>query len=246
MKKSVIATGAASLALAAMPVVGMFAYNPVNQSGTVTDHLTVNIPASCTIKNENSPNGGNNETQDNPTLNNYYYVEMANGEFRDRIGVNEWDDRTGEPGEDMTATNTISVSCNTAKGDGSAADPAGWALTAKGAGAAGYETDLKHKTTTDVIPAGVATADSTDSAWSYKVTMGNVAATEQAAYNTDYVPAGQQPSYKAITAGETEIAKGSGSFAAGFTMEYAVYVDADQPQGTYEGAVVYTLYNPAA
>ena len=246
MKKSLIATGAASLALAAMPVVGVFAYDAANQAGTVTDHLTVNIPASCTIQNENSTTGGDKETQDNPTLNNYYYVEMANGEFRDGIGADEWDDRTGEPGEDMTATNTISVSCNTAKGDGSATDPAGWALTAKGAGAAGYETALKHKTTTDVIPAGVATATSTDSAWSYKVTMGNVATGEQAAYVTTYVPAGETPTYKAITSSETEIAKGSGSFAAGFRMEYAVYVDADQPQGTYEGAVVYTLYNPAA
>ena len=46
MKKSLIATGAAQLALAAMPVVGVFA--EAVESNTVTDHITVNIPASCT------------------------------------------------------------------------------------------------------------------------------------------------------------------------------------------------------
>ena len=242
MKKSIIAAGASAVALAAMPMVGVFAYDPANTSGTLTDTLTVNIPAACTIANDNSTTGGSTSQQTNPTLTNEYYVTMANGEFRDGIGGAA----DSDPSASETADNNITVSCNTAKGDGTASDPASWVLTAVGAGAtSGHTTDLWNSTASAAIPAAAVSAASTTSGWSYKVTMGTVESTEQAAYDTGYVPSGQQPTYKAITTTETDIAKGSGSYAAGFTMEYAVYVDDTQAQGTYEGAVKYTLYNPA-
>lgn len=249
MKKSIIATGAASLALAAMPVVGVFAapYTPANTSGTVTDNLTVNIPPACTITNNNSTTGGDTETQENPTLTNAYYVQMANGEYREGIGAARDDDPnvSGNPG------GAVSVSCNTGKGDGSASDQASWVLTAVGAGVDGHVTELWNSTAREGIPAAAvsqesASATGATSGWSYKVTMGTVAEDEQAAYDTNYVPSGQAPTYKAITSSEVDIAKGSGDFSAGFTMNYAVFVDRDQTQGTYTGAVKYTLYNPAA
>ena len=47
MKKSLIAAGAASVALAAMPVVGVFAVDPTD---SITDTITVSIETSCTFK----------------------------------------------------------------------------------------------------------------------------------------------------------------------------------------------------
>ena len=47
MKKSIIAASAASLALAAMPVVGVFA--TVTPDGGIVDNLTVNLTKTCTV-----------------------------------------------------------------------------------------------------------------------------------------------------------------------------------------------------
>lgn len=49
MKKSIIAAGAASVALAAMPIVGAFA------TDAVRDAITANIGAGCTIQNTADP-----------------------------------------------------------------------------------------------------------------------------------------------------------------------------------------------
>jgi len=239
MKKSLIATGAASLALAAMPVVGVFAYDNENMAGTVTDHLTVNIPASCTIQNANSTTGGTGD-QTNPALNNYYYVKMSNGEFKTDIGVTDWDDRTGEPGENMTANNQITVSCNTASDPEGDPDPAGWVLTAIGAGTTGHLTDLYNSTANASIATGTATSGATSN-WAFKVVKGDGA---NVSYDDDYTSTGT-PIYTAVPSTELDIANGAGSFAGGFTMTYQVYVNQTQAQGTYTGAVKYTLYNPA-
>ena len=51
MKKSIIAAGAASVALAAMPIVGAFAAVP-----SVTDNITATVGAGCTITNEQATN----------------------------------------------------------------------------------------------------------------------------------------------------------------------------------------------
>ena len=236
MKKSIIATGAASLALAAMPVVGVFAYNNENQSGTVTDHLTVNIPASCTIQNANSTTGGTGD-QTNPTLNNYYRVEMSNGEFKTNIGSDAWDASTAPQG--ATANNQITVSCNTASDPQGNPNPAGWVLTAIGAGTAGHLTDLYNATADEAIETGLAVSGD-DSAWAFKVVKGDGA---NVSYDTDYATG--DPIYTAVPSTELDIANGAGSFAGGFTMTYQVYVNQTQAQGTYEGAVKYTLYNPA-
>ena len=49
MKKTVIAAGAASVALAAMPIVGAFALG-----GTVIDNINVTVGDGCTVTNENT------------------------------------------------------------------------------------------------------------------------------------------------------------------------------------------------
>lgn len=238
MKKSIIATGAASLALAAMPVVGVFAYDAQNTAGTVTDHLTVTIPASCTIQNANSSTGGSGD-QTNPTLNNYYKVEMTNGEFRTGIGSSDWDSDAAPAGS--TANNSITVSCNTASDPtAQGGDPAGWVLTAIGAGTTGHVTDLYNSTADAAIATGTAESGPTSN-WAFKVVKGEGA---NVSYDTDYATG--TPVYTAVPSAELDIANGAGSFAGGFTMTYQVYVNQTQAQGDYTGAVKYTLYNPAA
>lgn len=54
MKKSIIAAGAASVALAAMPIVGVFA----DSTGYVVDNITATITDGCTISRASVPTGG--------------------------------------------------------------------------------------------------------------------------------------------------------------------------------------------
>ena len=222
MKKSLIATGAASLALAAMPVVGVFA--TATPAGDITDTLNVNIPAGCTIVNNNSTTGGDGTA---PHLTNAYSVEMHNGQFKDNIGGSANDD--GDvPG---TSDNVISVSCNSSSNTGG---ETGWKLTAVGAGTDGHKTELYNASATDQIVTGEATSGDTSN-WAFKVSK------SAGAYATGYSDA-----YKAVPATEADIVTGSGSAANAFTITYQVYVDQTQDSGTYTGAVKYTLYNPAS
>ena len=221
MKKSIIATGAASLALAAMPVVGVFA--APTPAGTVTDTLNVNIPAGCTIVNNTGalPTDGSN-----PALTNEYTVTMQNGELREGIGAAADATTAG------TTDNSIDVSCNTGAGAGA---EAAWKLTAVGAGTAGHTTELYNASATDQIVTGEATSGATSN-WAFKVAKGTAAT-----YATGYSDA-----YKAVPATEADIVTGSGSMENAFTMTYRVYIDQTQDTGTYTGAVKYTLYNPAS
>lgn len=222
MKKSIIATGAASLALAAMPIAGVFA--AATPAGDITDTLNVNIPAGCTIVNNNSTTGGDGS---NPHLANSYTVEMQNGELRTGIGGSAGD-ATGS----TTPDNSIDVSCNTGAGAGA---EAGWKLTAVGAGTAGHTTELYNENATDQIVTGTAVSGATSN-WAFKV-----ATASGASYATGYSNA-----YAAVPSAEADIVTGSGSLADAFTITYQVYVDQTQDTGTYTGAVKYTLYNPAS
>lgn len=87
MKKSLIVTGAASLALAAMPVLGAFA--------AVTDTVTLTIDGSCSVGGSagSSSNTGNTFTEEHATNSQLY----------------SWD-------ADETNGGTLKVSCNDASG----------------------------------------------------------------------------------------------------------------------------------
>ncbi|MBR2543760.1 hypothetical protein IKF04_00465 [Candidatus Saccharibacteria bacterium] len=224
MKKSIIATGAASLALAAMPVVGVFAA----ANGTVTDTLTVNIPPSCTITNQINPQGPADGTA--PALANSYTVIMKNGQVRSDIGGASDATTAG------TTDNSIDVSCNTPSG--SEADEAGWKLTAIGAGTAGYE-DKLHGTAGD-ISTGTGVTGS-DSQWAFKVVKGEG---DNYSYTSPY--AGGFAEVPSTDDGEMELINGRGNASGAFTMTYQVYISKTQTTGTYTGAVKYTLYNPAS
>ena len=217
MKK--IAIVGASAALAAMPVVGAFAA-PIN---TLTDHIEVTVPASCSITNTNT-----NPNEEVANLDNYYKKQIYNGQYA-VIGATDTD-----PAHSPAADNTVGVTCNAQSGT-----DAGWRLTAIGAGASGHETQLWSGTdaidsaATPVTTAGGATSD-----WSFRVVVASPA-TAASGFTSN--------AFTQIPSTEKDIATGTGTAAEGtFTMDYGVYVSGTQPGGTYTGAVKYTLYNPAS
>ena len=124
MKKSLIATGAASLALAAMPVVGVFAI--AEEGNHMIDNITVTVPTSCSITNANTDEDG--EVAD---VTNNYAKTIYNGQYA-IIGAS---DTTGA----TTADNTVGVTCNSTATSGAATS---WRLTAIGNGTTGHETEL--------------------------------------------------------------------------------------------------------
>ena len=92
MKKSLIATGVASLALAAMPIVGAFAAN----STSFTDNLSVTVNSGCTLEN-----GGNTDGT---------YVDRS---FSKNIAVGNYAVLEGSAATDTAA---ITIKCNTTSG----------------------------------------------------------------------------------------------------------------------------------
>lgn len=235
MKKSLIAgAGATAFAFAALPFAGVFA-----AGGTVTDNLTVNIPASCTITNSNSttPSQGRpGQESSDPALTNDYYVTMHNNELRSDIGGSA----DSDPHATATATNTINVSCNTAY---DAAGGAGaWRLTAEGAGSGTDKTALTGSAG-DIVT-GTATSGATSN-WAFKVeksssapTTGDGSVNYAGTYDGSFVevPAPSSP---------MNIATGAGTVQGAFTMTYQVFISQTQATGEYTGAVKYTLVNPA-
>lgn len=214
MKKLAIA--GASVALAAMPATGVFAA-AIN---TMTDNLSITVPASCSITNGNTNVNG-------PVANvvNNYAKTVNNGQYT-TIGANDH-----EQGE--SPDNTVEITCNAQTGT-----DAGWRLTAIGAGASGHITEL-YDGSANSIASGTHQESGATSNWDFKVTQTGNAAT--AANNFAFA------SWTPVPDTEKDLATGTGSTAAGaFTMEYSVYVSGTQAGGTYTGAVKYTLYNPAS
>lgn len=144
MKKSLIATGAASIALAAMPMAATFA-----GTSTVTDTLNVNIPASCTLRNSLTV-GEATSTE------NVYNVTMKNGQFRNDIGQSDADGGSHD--------STIVVNCNVQSGSS-----AEWSLAA--AGKAGATT---LSGSAGSISTAVHGDSDTNSSWAFKTAANGV------------------------------------------------------------------------
>ena len=190
MKKSLIATGAASLALAAMPIAGTFA-------NTLVDNITVTVPTSCSITNSNTdPDAAVSNLVNN------YAKTVYNGTFA-TIGAT---DTTGSPAAD----NQIGITCNSTATTG---NPTSWKITAVGSGAGDNVNDLYEATIDDAIPSGQTPITSTsagnegdDSDWSMRVTV-----TSPAVMATGL----SSGAYMQVPASATEIVHGNGTAAAG-------------------------------
>ena len=95
MKKKLIAAGAASLAAAAMPVVGVFA---APSSIEFTDNLSVSVDAGCTLENGGTSDGVfvDRSFSKNIAVGNYEVLESAGTEANDNA--------------------TMTIKCNTTSG----------------------------------------------------------------------------------------------------------------------------------
>ncbi|MBQ6414247.1 hypothetical protein IJI28_01300 [Candidatus Saccharibacteria bacterium] len=229
MKKSIIATGAASLALAAMPVVGVFAVD--TSTSTVTDEIVVTVPSSCAITSTqtNTSEG----VGDGLHTDNSYAVTMQNGELRQDIGA------TSTHAADQNAGSAISIACNDTSGT-----PAGpsWSLTAQGGEYSGdtfvasTEMDAAGSGTNIQTSIAEGSTTGTTSSWAMKVNGATGVSIANSFDNWHVIPG----------ATNNTIATGNGAVEAVITPVYRVYIGTAQETDTYTGHVTYTLTSPSA
>ena len=232
MKKSLIAVAGASVAAAAMPVMGVFA---ATTSTSFTDVVKVNVGSSCTI----IPEDGaviQSETTDPSTndrtvvLNDRIYgpYDLMQGHYISNIGGNQIAEDTDDPAGDQSAATgktaaTIECSDNTGNVAPGSDDPAqmasgSWILTALADG------DGSMTSANSYIPTGAWTEGA--SVWQYKV-IGSDSAT---AY-------GAVPVTNAAVIARSKAAGGSVTISP----RYRVSASVSQAEGTYTGKVTYTL-----
>lgn len=216
MKKSIIATGAASLALAAMPVVGVFA-EPDAGSPSVVDNVTVVINESCTFQAKSGT-----DTVVNPTDGSITRNFSKNATLGSTVYLG--DEAQGGSGAQGTAV-TIEGVCNS---DGGSTKTGTWTISALGSNSAKMiKTGGTGAGDPDNIPTGTATSG-TDSAWAMKI----VSSTTGGFGSWKEVPsASATPVHSGTADGE--------SFS--FKPQYQVYVGTEQASGTYTGTVTYTI-----
>lgn len=245
MKKSIIAAGAASVALAAMPIVGAFA-DPT-PSATVTsqtDTLIVNIGSACSI-------GYNSDTSSATPVIDVEGVDHADGtgawgtDSSATAGTATHPDTLSatmlnESASNNVGSTTLGIYCN---------NEAGYTITA-GEATSGAGSDLTSTTATAVIPLIANFGDGTSgtaTGWSFKVAAGT--GTNQrgevknghTAWSAD-ASAASGPKFNQIIAGSvdtgTKTTANDGDF---FTITYGVGVDGTTPAASYKGAIKYTL-----
>ena len=152
MKKQIIAAGAVSAIVAAMPIIGVFA-----GTSSVMDEIEVTIPDSCTLLSETTDTE-NGETQ----TTNKYTATMANGEVKSDIGGIDATTGTDD-------ANVLSINCNTT-------DTAknSWKLTVVGGdGTTANTTMTPSGSGNTAIATGTATSGD-DSQWAMKITGNGV------------------------------------------------------------------------
>ncbi len=235
MKKSIIAAGAASVALAAMPIVGAFAA-PSTPVMSQTDTLIITIGSACSIgyDSDTSASGSTIEvtgvahangdgswgtdptaTAGTTTHPDTLSATMLNGTYSNNLG-----------------TTTLGIYCNNANG---------YKITTSGAGSL---TDAASAVS-DVIPINGGFS-ATSTGWSYKLAAGTGANQRgevkngHTAWATDSTTTA--PMANEIVAGSTstgtKTTSNDGDF---FTITYGAGINDSLAAATYKGSITYTL-----
>ena len=216
MKKLAIAS--ASMALAAMPVVGVFAADAGSPS--IVDNVTVQISESCTFQAKAGSNVVNPTTGNNPTITRNFQKPATLGQ-KVILGDATQSDGSGAQGDEIT----IQGVCNS---DGSASGKTGtWTISAVGANQAKMvKTGSEANDPANILP-GTATSG-TASAWAMKIDSTGAA--------------GDFSGFAEVPASSTTVASGRANGTAfDFKPVYQVYVGTQQASGTYTGTVTYTI-----
>ena len=216
MKKLAIAS--ASMALAAMPMVGVFA---VDGPVSVTDNVTVVIGESCTFQATANGSTVNPSSGANPTITRNFSKDATLGALVYLAG-----DPTGDTGSTDANPIVIQGVCNSGQSGGSGKSGS-WTISALGANEAKMVKG-GNASDTDNIPTNLNTSG-TASGWSMMI--------ESAGANTDF------STYHAVPSGTAApVANGTANGTAfSFQPKYRVYVGTAQASGTYTGTVVYTI-----
>lgn len=238
MKKSLIAAGAASFAVAAMPVVGVFATVVPMSNGAsngVVDTVTLTVSKTCQMEVDSSKVHTDTTTTYGDTYNlgtstvAHVFDGSASGQGPNAGG-------TGVTGTVMTLT------CNSNGDTDNGGDHIGWNLTASA-------TALSSDSTDQSIPFG-AFATTGESVWSAKIALsGND--TDNAAITSgwdDWASASDLNDQSKPTGTVTNkvILSGTADTAVSglvVTPSYKAYGAAHQPAGTYEGTITYTFHD---
>ena len=220
MKKSIIATSAASLALAAMPVVGVFAADAGSPSSV--DNVTVVSEESCTFQ---AKANGSAVTPSGTA------PGSVTRNFRKDATLGATVELGGDPTQSTSGSTdanpiTIEGVCNS--GETGSAKEGTWTISALGANSAKMVKTGSDAADTDNIPTGTATTG-TASAWAMKI--------NQTGATGGYASYKEVPDTTA-TAVATGQANGQ-SFT--FQPQSRVYVGTEQASGTYTGTVTYTI-----
>ena len=212
MKKSLLVTGATSLAVAALPVVGVFAAN----SQSFTDNIKVTVPTGCTMEIDSTVDDGDYADRE-------FEIQIPAGSYK------VFGDGTSEATDDDDDS-TITIACN--------ASESGKDWVVKATASDNGETQNRKVglfNGNEVIEPG--TDDSGDtSAWAMKidVTDGNTTPVHTNAFS-DWSAVPSVAETEVLRAPTTSVA------AISFRPVYRVFVAPDQAPGDYEGEVVYTI-----
>lgn len=130
MKKSIIVTGAASLTVAAMPMVGVFAATGT----TVTDTVQVTINSACTITSSQDANTYN-DTMTNGGLKSNFGSTSMTINCNDAAGWHLKAVGSGADATDKTAMNATGSGTDIATGTATSGSTSNWAMKVAGTGA---------------------------------------------------------------------------------------------------------------
>lgn len=233
MKKSLITASASAVALAAMPVVGVFAANPITTPDTYTDILSVTIDKVCAFGYSNNNNidvtGVERTAGSNVTLTETETTK-ATGTFSSTMVT----------GTDNLSfgTTKLGVYCNNVDGytitsafvDENGNANAGGALLS-----AGTSKDIP-------VSANIGTADT--SAWSFKIANSPAVTTPSIIPNVGKLNVAENSwlgTDGLLVTAPTAAPKMTTNAGDYFTVTYGVKIDETQPADTYTGGIKYTL-----
>ncbi len=243
MKKSIIAAGAASAVLAAMPVLGVFADGETTKN-SVTDVLSVKLNDSCSLSATAGTNGVVTPATANTISALQNYTATYYGTTADALSNGQY--------KDYTAT-AIKVICNNQNG---------WMVNAVGASDTNVTGNAVSMNPTSATSTPIAsmvdgttntnTPSGASSWWAMKLSVADPSTTDyDTTIKTEYaswhsIPAtADKVAYGPITDSSvdssTGVISGTGST---FTTNYRVYIGSAQQADTYTGKVTYTLLHP--
>lgn len=222
MKKSLIAAGAASLAVTAMPVVGVFALDSVNP---VEDTIQVTVNATCTFRGELNvtPAGDGGTTSDGTTdtAGNTYSASGTIGEIV-------------SPQYSSSDTHSFTTFCN--DNEGYTVSAAATALSWVSGDAGSTDSGDTFAYTNATLANSTSGATGISGKWHATIATSDSAAEGQDPAMTIAQVADGGSSTDIVTMTDASDTDGET-----WSAQYKAYIGTETATGTYSGTITYTL-----